>query len=356
MRTEKWSEEKSNQWYESQPWLRGCNYTPGTAVNQLEMWQADTFDPETIDRELGWASDLGFNCMRVFLHDLVWKQDPEGFKERINSYLEISLKHGIKTMFVFFDDCWKTEPIPGKQPDPVPGLHNSGWVQSPGLEVLKHPESWGYLKDYVQDIVSTFAKDDRIVIWDVYNEPGNFFLPSMWLNPLRRAVKQYLLAAQHFLGKSPTKPLLKSVFHWIREINPDQLLTAGIWYPVPGVPSRLNRVMLEESDIIAFHDYEKIGNTRTIFTMLKSLNRPVICSEYLARTADNTFQSHLPFYKSEKIGAINWGLIAGKTQTFIAWEDKGEAEPALWFHDILRSDGSPFREEEKSFLQDINEV
>jgi hypothetical protein len=51
----RWSEAAANAWYSKQPWLVGSNYIPSNAVNQLEMWQADTFDPARIDTKLGWA-------------------------------------------------------------------------------------------------------------------------------------------------------------------------------------------------------------------------------------------------------------------------------------------------------------
>src|SRR5512133_1841758 len=129
-----WPVEQAWEWYRQQPWLVGCNFIPSTAINQLEMWQADSFDMKTIDRELGWAAAIGFNSMRVFLHDLVWQADAEGFKQRIKQYLAVAERHGILTMFVFFDDCWNTDPHLGRQPEPIPGVHNSGWVQSPGVK------------------------------------------------------------------------------------------------------------------------------------------------------------------------------------------------------------------------------
>jgi hypothetical protein len=112
-----WSKEKANEWYALQPFLTGADFLPSTAINQLEMWQADTFDTTTINRELGWAESLGFNTLRVFLHNLVWQQDAKAFKKRINIFLEIADRHHIKPLFVFFDDCWNPEPVIGKQPD-----------------------------------------------------------------------------------------------------------------------------------------------------------------------------------------------------------------------------------------------
>jgi hypothetical protein len=101
------------------------------SINQLEMWQADTFDPTTIDRELGWAESIGMNVMRVYLHDLVYQENKEGFLKRMDDFLKIADKHHIKILFVFFDSCWNDDPKLGKQPDPKPGVHNSGWARSP---------------------------------------------------------------------------------------------------------------------------------------------------------------------------------------------------------------------------------
>src|SRR5438045_5946418 len=67
--TDRWSEQKANSWYQQQPWVVGSDYIPASAINELEMWQAETFDPKQIDKELGWAEGLGMNTMRVFLHD-----------------------------------------------------------------------------------------------------------------------------------------------------------------------------------------------------------------------------------------------------------------------------------------------
>ncbi|MEN8193265.1 MAG: 1,4-beta-xylanase, partial [Bacteroidota bacterium] len=169
----RWSEEEIDKWYIEAGWRSGANFVPSTAINQLEMWQADTFDPETIDRELGWAKDLGFNAMRVYLHNLAWETDKEGFKQRINDYLEIADGKGIKTIFVFFDDCWNDNPKAGKQTEPIPGVHNSGWIQSPGTQIVNDSTKWGNIESYVKDILNSFKDDERILFWDLYNEPGN---------------------------------------------------------------------------------------------------------------------------------------------------------------------------------------
>ena len=172
-RGERWTEEQAASWFTDHGWIRGSNFNPSTAINQLEMWQAGSFDPITIDRELGWAAEIGMNCMRVYLHHVAWEVDPEGFKNRMDQYMQIAGKHGIKTMFVFFDDCWNATYQAGPQPEPKPGVHNSGWVRDPGDLLFDKPELINTLEAYVRDVMNHFRNDKRIVMWDLYNEPGN---------------------------------------------------------------------------------------------------------------------------------------------------------------------------------------
>jgi len=348
----KWSIEKTNQWQEENPWLVGANFIPSTAINQLEMWQADTFDPETIDRELGWAEDLGFNAMRVYLHDLLWLQDAEGLKNRINQYLEIADHHHIRTMFVFFDDCWHDSPKPGKQPVPEPGIHNSGWVQSPGIEVLKDPSQWARLEEYVVDIVTTFGQDERVVLWDIYNEPGNTLLPSLNLPLLPRVMKILGQFIKHYLNSRPSRRLLESAFNWARSANPQQPLTAGLYCFIGTLDTKLNDVSLALSDIVSFHFYHELETMSEFVDELRKADRPLICTEYLARSSHCTFDTHLPYFKERNISCFNWGLVSGKTQTIYSWTDhypNGE-EPPIWFHDIFHKDGSLYNEEEGALI------
>src|SRR5690348_10679224 len=171
--TQRWTEQAARDWYAKQPWLVGANYIPATAINELEMWQASTFDPQRIDKELGWAESIGMNTMRVFLHDLLWDQDASGFKKRINTFLEIAYKHKIKPMFVLFDSCWDPFPKLGPQHAPKPGVHNSGWVQSPGAKALEDPSQYERLEKYVKGVVGAFGRDRRVLAWDIWNEPDN---------------------------------------------------------------------------------------------------------------------------------------------------------------------------------------
>jgi hypothetical protein len=344
MDTGRWNIEQIAKWYASQPWLVGCNFIPSSAINQLEMWQVESFDPGTIDRELKWAEGLGFNAVRVYLHDLLWWQDAPGFKGRIHHYLDLAHKHGMQTIFVLFDDCWHDDPHLGKQPEPRPGVHNSGWVKSPGTKMIKDPSGWGRLEDYVTDIVSTFRSDERVVVWDVYNEPGNGFLVSFNLPVILRYASILAQFARYFSLPRKTEGLLMKAFSWARAALPQQPLTAGLWYLNAKLEARFNPIAQKLSDVVSFHSYFNLNTTSRIVDKLKEGLRPVICTEYLARSAGSTFEDLLPYYKKEGLGCFNWGLVSGKTQTMYSWQDhypSGE-EPPLWFHDILRPDGTPY--------------
>jgi hypothetical protein len=322
-----WTTQKANAWYAHQPWLVGCNFIPSTAINELEMWQSETFDTATINRELGWAHQTGFNLVRVFLHFIPWQSDREGFKQRINTYLKIARLNQIGTMFVLFDDCWNDDPHPGKQPQPKPGVHNSGWMQCPGKKMHNDSSTWGSLEAYVKDILSTFKKDDRILIWDLYNEPGN---------------SNY---------NETTLPLLEKVFQWAWEVRPSQPLTCGVWFD----KKVFNDFQLGHSDIISFHNYNKVDDLEKQIQMLKQFDRPLICSEYMARPRGSTFQTHLPVFKRYRVAAVNWGLVEGKTNTIYEWDKPvpDGSEPAVWFHDIFRPDGRAYDPKEVAFIKNI---
>ncbi len=329
-----WSPEKAQQWYQAQDWIVGANFSPSTAINQLEMWQADSFDPKTIDRELGYAAGIGFNCMRVYLHDMVWTDDAKGYYKRIDKYLAIADKHGIRTMFVLFDSVWDPHPALGKQREPKPGLHNSGWVQSPHIDILKNIERHKEVKPFVTGMLKRYGSDKRILMWDLYNEPGNNNVNSYgkW-EPKDK--------------ETPGMAFLQSVYRWAREVRPDQPLTTGAWkfFAHPDDMNPLDQYSLQNSDVITFHTYETLDKAKKVIERLKAYGRPMICTEYMARTAGNTFEEMLPLFKKEHIGAINWGLVNGKSNTIYPWEswdNAFDAEPEIWFHDIFRPDGTPF--------------
>jgi hypothetical protein len=325
-----WSAEKANEWYKNQPWLVGADYIPASAINQLEMWQADTFDAGTIDKELGWAEGIGMNTMRVFLHSLAYKADPTGFKSRVNQFLTIADKHHIKPLFVFFDDCWNKTPQIGKQPEKKPGVHNSGWIQDPGDPAYKETANYLALEIYVKDILKTFSHDKRILLWDLYNEPGNS-------------------------GKIDSSlPLLTKIFTWAREVSPDQPITAGLWSWDEKF-NTLNRFQIANSDVISYHCYDSPEQHLRTIELLNLFGKPLVCTEYMARPRNSTFVNTLPILKKEKVVAINWGFVDGKTNTKYAWDtpmpDGGE--PTVWFHEIFRADGTPYRKEETDLIKKL---
>jgi len=346
----RWSEQKANSWYRQQPWLVGSNYVPQSAINQLEMWQEASFNPAEIDQELTWAEAMGMNTMRVFLHDLLWQQDAVGFQKRINEFLTIASRHHIRPMFVLFDSCWDPLPHLGPQHPPTPGVHNSGWVQSPGAKALADVDQYPRLKSYVEGVVRAFARDDRILAWDVWNEPGSDNSGSYPKEELPAKDKTARVTA-----------LLPQVFSWAREANPMQPLTSGVWAvdtsPDGADLGELQQIQLQESDIVTFHNYSWPEYFKRQIAWLKKYNRPVICTEYMARSVGSTFDTVLPIAKQENVGAINWGLVAGRTQTYLPWDSWQHPyvldQPPVWFHEVLRPDGTPYREAEVELIRQL---
>jgi len=345
--TGRWSSAKANAWYAKEPFLVGANYAPANAINELEMFQADTFDPVTIDKELAMAEQIGMNTMRVFLHDLLW-EDPAGFTKRLDQFLAICAKHKIRPMLVLFDSCWDPYPKLGKQHEPTPGIHNSGWVQSPGADALSDVSQYPRLEAYVKGVVGAFKKDKRILAWDVWNEPDNTNDNSYGQN--------------HTIKTELSKPrkiaivtrLLPHVFQWARAAGATQPLTSGIWvfrtpeeWQNPAKWTPMEKVQMENSDIITFHQYLSPETLEETIKAMLTFGRPVICTEYMARGVNSKFQSHLPIAKRAKVGMINWGFVAGKTQTFIPWDSWQKPyvngrEPSIWFHEVFKQDGTPY--------------
>ncbi len=323
----------------------GANYLPSTAINELEMWQAESFDPARIALELGWAESIGMNTMRVFLHDLVWSQDPAGYRKRIDTFLQIAAKHKIRPMLVLFDSCWDPHPKLGKQHSPTPGVHNSGWVQSPGADALKDPSQEKRLEAYVKGVVGAFASDKRVLGWDIWNEPDN---------PNKSSYEKQEVANKVNLVLA----MLPKAFAWARAANATQPLTSGVWQGDWFDDKKLSpmaRVQLEQSDIISFHNYDKPQDLEKAIRSLVRLGRPLICTEYMARGNGSTFQGSMPVLKKYNVGAINWGLVEGKAQTHLPWDSWKQPyvgrEPAIWFHEVFRKDGTPYKADEVEFIR-----
>jgi hypothetical protein len=343
---EAWTLARANEWYSQQPWMVGSNFIPSTAINQLEMWQPETFDLPTIDRELGWAESLGMNTMRVFLHNLLWQRDSQGFLHRMDQFLEVADKHHIRIMFVVFDSVWDPHPKLGKQRDPRPHVHNSGWVQAPGADLLKDESRWDTeLKPYVTSVLTHFRNDHRVLMWDLMNEPDNDSV-------------QYKTTELPDKGARALK-LLREEWKWARAVNPSQPLTSGVWkgdYSSDATLSAMERFQLTNSDIITFHSYDPPEMTKRRIELLRRYDRPIVCTEYMARPLGSTFASTLPLLKKEHVGAYNWGFVNGKSQTIYpwdSWEKAYQGEPAVWFHDIFRKDGKPYDTKETDLIRQL---
>ena len=343
---QRWTEQRANDWYARQLWLVGSNYIPATAINELEMWQPETFDPQRIDLELGWAESLGLNVMRVFLHDLLWRQDATGFEKRLDTFLSIADKHHIRILFVLFDSCWDPLPHLGKQHDPTPGVHNSGWVQSPGAKTLSDSSLYPHLEAYVKGVVGAFANDSRVLGWDVWNEPDNTNNSSYGSSEVTHKTELVLA-------------LLPKVFTWARQAGASEPLTSGVWngdWSSPKKLTTIEKIQLEQSDVISFHNYGPPKNFEKRVRWLRAYHRPILCTEYMARPRGSTFQAILPVARKENVAAINWGFVAGKTQTYLPWDSwkrpyTGSRQPKVWFHEILRTDGTPYSQQEVDFIR-----
>ena len=347
---ERWSVEQAKAWQEKQGWLVGANYMPAYAINQLEMWQIGTFDLERIDLELGWAKSLGFNSMRVFLHDLLWTGEGKDLLDRMEQFLSVAQKHKIGIVFVPFDSVWDPQPVAGRQREPKQGVHNSGWVQSPGASILGDPNKHQLMKPYLQGILKRFKDDPRIQAWDLVNELDNDNANSYGRNGTKTELANKAQMGLLFAERC---------FEWARQIQPSQPLTCGVWVGLWEDGSKLSPVdkfCLENSDIITFHNYGDGPSLSRAIESLKRYNRPIVCTEYMARGNNSLFDPSLKILKEANVGAHNWGFVDGKSQTIYpwdSWQKPYSKEPELWFHDIFRKDGTAYRASEVDFIRSV---
>lgn len=351
MLAEMWTKKRARAWYDAQPWMVGCNFAPSYAINQLEMWQVDTFDPAAIDAEFALAASIGMNAVRIYLHDLLWDQDRGGFLDRIDTVLALADGRGIRVLLVLFDSCWDPDPALGAQRAPRDGVHNSGWVQSPGMAALADASQRPRLADYVRGIVGHFANDPRVLGWDIWNEPDNG--PDVAnTDPAKWAHKSALVL-----------PVMLEAFAWARSVAPSQPLTSAIWFgdwSSPDNLSPLQRTQLENSDVVSFHNYGSAGDFVRRVRWLKAWRRPILCTEFMARPAGSTFEAILPVARKHRIAAFCWGLVRGKTQTHLPWDNwiapLADFPKEAWFHDIFDVDGTPHDEAEVEFIRMMNSL
>lgn len=336
----RWSADRGATWATDTGWLMGCNFIPSSAGNQLEMWQADTFDPVTIDRELGWAAELGMNSIRLFLHDLAWATDGHAFLDRVEQVIEIAERHGISVMPVLFDGIWDPDPKVGRQREPRPGIHNSTWLQSPGALVVANPGLWADLRPYVDAVLRRFGNDSRIVMWDLFNEPDSPNPAYLRREPSHKPV---------LIGR-----LLERIWDWAVEANPTQPLTTGVFlYPSlhAANASPAARLSLERSEVITFHSYTGHDGLVQTIDGLSELGRPLVCTEWMARPTSPV--ALIDVFANRNVGAYSWGLVDGRSQTKYPWTSwiRRASSGAPWFHDLLHPDGRPYAETEAAALR-----
>ncbi len=318
----RWGQRRIWDWYNNIGPIKGFNYVARYAVNSTAMWQAETFDADIIDEELGWAHAAGYTSVRVQLQVVVWDADRDGFMQRFERFLELARRHGLKVTPVLFDDLnlAAIEPVTGPQPEPVPGVHNARWTPGPGAEDVRNRAAWPKLERYVRDLVGTFKRDERILFWDLYNRVGDGGL------------------GEHAL------PLMNQTFNWARDVNPRQPMAIATW---GRFGSAIGARIHERSDFITFQSFESATTVERLLLLMEHYERPIICTAWLMRQGDNTFEEMLPLFASRRVGWYNRGLVNGKTQTWIQQaEFRSETDPDVWQHDVFHADGEVYRQDE----------
>ena len=315
----RWSVEKANAWAAANPWWCGVNYIPANAVNYTAMWDKTGFSPDVIRRELKLMSGMGMNCVRFVMQYKVYEDDPEYFAGAFEKFLSLCEEAGVKAMPVFFDDCAfgvNTDPVAGRQSEPLEGWYAWAWSPSPGHTMVVDEREHPKLERYVKDMISRHKNDRRILLWDLYNEPTNGGL------------------------KKRSLPLLRKVFAWAREVDPSQPVSSGMW----NGDKALNEILLANSDVVTFHCYSSAKATAGVIKKLKAHGRPVICTEWMNRPVKSTVKDCLGIFADADVGCLSWGLVNGKTQTHLPWGHRPEMPPyrGAWQHDLYRGDLTPY--------------
>ena len=350
-----WSKERAWEWYNSRPWIRGCNYLPANCVNRIEMWQEYNSDKvfETMEEEFKLIQSIGYNSIRVIIEFLVWDKEHDGYMERFERFLTLANKYGISVMLVLANDCMRPKGYEvdklGEQPCDW-GYHGGrkmsqhGIFNAMGHHYLDEPETAPRFFAMIREFVEKYKNDERINIWNVYNEVGN---------SNRREV---------------TLPNLKKIFEICREIDPIQPLTCETASYYGGdffETCEVEKYGVLNSDIISFHNYGSYeSNIRTIKN-LKKFGRPLINSEWLARCLNNNVEELFPLYYLEKVGCYNWGLVGGKAQYYEPWNstwENYEKNPDLkwdftkWFHDLFRLNHRPYNPKEIEIIKKYSKL
>lgn len=343
--TSQWSATAASDWYAHQPWIIGANYIQSNTVNQIEMWQSETFDGDRIDMELGWAEGLGINTIRVGLPELLWERDPSGLQKRMDRLLRIADKHKMKVIFVLFDSSGDPYPEPGRQRQPKPGVRNSLWAQSPGAKGLISPKQVEDALRYAEDVVADFSIDKRVLAWDVWNEPDNTNEKTYPNSELPN--KEEVVRA-----------LLPKVFQYVRAGVPSQPVTSGLWkgdWSSTATLSPIEKIQIELSDFISFQNYDGPEEFEKRVKWLQAFHRPVVCTGFLARNQGSTIETILPIALKYDVGALVGDLVQGKTQRWLPWDSWQNPyvgrEPPVWSQDLFRSNGPLYRQQDADVIR-----
>ena len=355
----RWTKEQIWEWYDARPWFRGCNYMSADCANRIDQWQSLGWEERfaTTEEELRLMQETGFNTVRLIIEYVVWKEEHDFFLEHFDRYLSLCAKYGISCMITLANDCMPPKTELWKKP--YIGEQTYDWGYHGGKKHSQHstmhtgPAPHFYLDDddtredyfkMVREIVTLHKDDTRICVWDVYNEPGNS----------RR--------------KDVTLPNIKKLFEIVRECDPSQPLTAGVFHikgdeNEPLEPSE--QFAIENSDIISYHFYRDYNEHVRIIKRLKKEGRPMMNTEWLGRCLGNDVFSLFPLFYLEKIGCYNWGFVAGKYQTYEPWEGtwqrwangtEGEVDFTKWFHDLYRPNHRPYDPKEIALIKHFCDV
>jgi hypothetical protein len=357
-----WTKEKAWRWYNDQPWIRGCNYMPASAANRMDMWQEygsrERF--EEMDRELKIASDIGFNTVRVLLEENgfgAWYYEHDHFMKNFEKFLQLCDKYGIRAIVVLGNDCSRPKAlwsIPKPGPRPCDWGYHGARKQSqhgsfPGMmgyTSLDDPELRPKFFRMCEEIMTKYRDDDRILFWNIWNEPG----------ANRR--------------EEVTVANLREMFALAWKIGVKQPCAADVWTDDFGTDAKAkNQAQYwagKLSDIVSYHCYGDYEYQICVIRKLKRYyDRPMVNTEWLARIKNNDVFSAYPLFYIENVGCTCWGFVAGRYQTYEPWESMwrsyDEGHPATkdwdmtkWFHDLFRPSHRPYDPKEISLIKRFN--
>ncbi len=337
----RWSKEKAWNWYNSLPWIRGCNFMGSDCANRIDQWQEYGFEEKlaTAEKEFALMESIGYNSIRIIIEYEVWAEQHSGFMKRLDRYLDAADRHGITAMIVLSNECsvrtsTYVPPVFGEQFWEL-GYHGGKdfktWYKHGSDErynLLDDPEVAPRYYEMVRELITRYKDDKRVLVWNLMNEPGN--------------------------GRgSKSLPHLKRFFEIGREIDPIQPLCADVWRGMNEgrATTEIEQFALEESDVISYHSYASYMDNVLILNQLKAYDRPIFNTEWLCRPNGNTIDLMLPLFFLENVGCYQWGFVAGKYQTYEPsqgiwkkYEEQGyEAVKSFdftkWQHDLYRPGG-----------------